>query len=124
MPLLDLFWTMLIFFLWFAWIMVVFTVLVDIFRNHQMGGFAKALWVFFVIVLPLLGVLIYLIANGDDMARRGLEEAQRRDQAARAYIQDAAGVSTADELQKLGQLHSDGLLTEAEFASQKARLLA
>ncbi|MDH4119072.1 MAG: PLDc N-terminal domain-containing protein, partial [Acidimicrobiia bacterium] len=83
MPLLDLFWTMLIFFLWFAWIMVVFTVLVDIFRNHQMGGFAKALWVFFVIVLPLLGVLIYLIANGDDMARRGLEEAQRRDQAAR-----------------------------------------
>ena len=124
MPLLDLFWTMLMLFLWFAWIMVVFNVVIDIFRNHDTNGFTKAIWVLFVILLPWLGVLVYLIANGDGMAQRGLQVAQQQDQAARAYIQDAAGVSTADELQKLSQLRSDGVLSEGEFAAQKARLLA
>jgi hypothetical protein len=124
MPLLDLFWTMLMLFLWVAWIMVVFSVVVDIFRNRDTGGFAKAIWVLFVIALPWLGVMIYLISNGGGMADRAMEEAARRDQAARAYIQQAASVSPADELEKLGRLHASGVLSEAEFASQKARLLA
>lgn len=111
-------------FLWFAWIMVVFSVVTDVFRNHETNGFTKAVWVLFVIVLPWLGVLVYLIANGDDMAQRGFQVAQTRDQAARAYIQEAASVSTADELQKLSQLRADGVLSESEFATQKARLLA
>lgn len=124
MPLLDLFWTIFIIFLWFAWIMVVFNVVADIFRNRTSSGATKALWVFFVILVPWLGVLVYLIANGDDMATRSMEMAQQRDQAARAYIQDAAGVSTADELQKLSQLKAEGVLSDAEFASQKSKLLA
>ncbi len=124
MPLLDLFWTMLMLFLWIAWITVVFSVIMDIFRNHDMGGFAKAIWVFFVIVLPWLGVIAYLIVNGDGMAQRSMAVAQQQDQAARAYIRDAASVSTADELQKLSRLQSEGVLSEAEFAAQKAKLLA
>lgn len=124
MPLFDLFWSMLWFFLFVAWIAVVFSVVVDIFRNHATNGFTKAIWVLFVIVLPWLGVLIYLIANGDGMAQRSMEVAQERDQATRAYIQQAASVSTANELQKLGQLHSQGVLSDSEFAAQKAKLLA
>lgn len=124
MPLFDVFWSMLWFFLFVAWISVVFSVVVDIFRNRDSSGFTKAIWVVFVILLPWLGVLTYVIANGDGMAQRTMEAAQERDQAARAYIQRAAGVSTADELQKLGQLHSQGALSDSEFAAQKARLLA
>ena len=125
MPLLDLFWTMLMLFLWIAWFWVVISVVIDIFRNRDTNGFQKALWVLFVIVLPWLGVLIYLIAQGDGMAERSLEVAQRNDEAAQAYIRSAAGAtSTADELDKLARLKDTGVITEAEFASQKARLLA
>lgn len=124
MPLFDLFWSMLWFFLFVAWISVVFSVVVDIFRNSATNGFTKAIWVLFVIVLPWLGVLIYLIANGDGMAHRSMEVAQQRDQAARAYIRQAASVSTADELEKLGQLHAQGVLSDSEFAAEKAKVLA
>ena len=123
MPLFDLFWSMLWFFLFVAWISVVLSVVVDIFRNRATNGLTKAFWVLFVIVLPWLGVLTYLIANGDDMAHRSMEVAAQRDRAAQAYIQHAASVSTADELQKLDQLRSQGVLSDSEFASQKARLL-
>jgi hypothetical protein len=126
MPLLDVFWSMMWFFLWVAWIWVLISVVADIFRNHDMGGFAKALWVLFVILVPWLGVLIYLIANGDDMSNRQMQSVMAQEQAQRAYIQSAAGTSPsmADELHKLSELKSAGVLSDAEFESQKARLLA
>lgn len=124
MPLLDLFWTMLMLFLWFAWFWVVISVVTDIFRNRETNGFTKALWVLFVIVLPWLGVLVYLIAQGDKMAERSLDVIRRREEAAQAYIRDAATApSTADELEKLARLRDTGVISETEFAAQKAKLL-
>ncbi len=127
MPLLDLFWAMLWFFLFFVWIWLLITVFVDIFRS-DMSGWAKAGWVIFVIVLPLLGVLIYLIAQGKTMQERSLKEAQDRDAAMRSYIQDAAGSgggsSAADEVAKLAKLHEEGAISEEEFSAAKAKLLA
>jgi hypothetical protein len=123
MPLLDLFWTMLMLFLWFAWIWVVISVVMDIFRSDDMGGAAKALWTIFVIALPWLGVLIYLIARGDGMSARAMTRAAEQEQAAQAYIRQAAQVSSADELAKLAQLKDSGVISEQEFNSQKAKLL-
>lgn len=122
MPLLDVLWAMLWFFLFVVWIWLLITIFVDIFRS-EMSGFAKALWVLFVIVLPLLGVLIYLIANGDDMRNRQVKQATDYEQAQRAYIQDVAGGSSADELEKLKGLHDQGVLTDEEFAAQKQKVL-
>ena len=123
MPLSDLFFTMLWFFLFFAWIWVLISIVTDIFRSDDMGGFAKALWLIFVLLLPLLGVLVYIIARGDGMTRRTIKQAAEQEQAARAYIQDAARVSPADELAELAELRSSGVITEEEFAAQKAKLL-
>ena len=89
---------MLWFFLFIVWIWLLITIFIDIFRSDDMGGFAKALWVVFIILIPWLGVLIYLIARGDSMAQRSMQAANERDRAARAYIQDAAGSSAADEV--------------------------
>jgi hypothetical protein len=125
-PMLGLFWTMLWWFLLFAWIMLLFRVIADIFRSHDLGGFAKAMWSIFVIVIPWLGVLVYLIARGRSMAERDLERARAHDEAFRSYVQDVSGssTSTADELTKLAQLHSQGVISDAELAQQKAKLLA
>ncbi|MEA2001592.1 MAG: SHOCT domain-containing protein [Actinomycetota bacterium] len=125
MPLFDLFWSMLWFFLWVAWIWAVIAVVSDIFRNRDLGGFAKAIWLVFVILIPWLGVLIYLIANGDDMAQRNVARSQERDQATRAYIQQASGsgTSTAAELKGLNELRTAGVLSDDEFNAQKAKLL-
>lgn len=124
MPLLDLFWTMLWLFLFFVWIWLVISIFIDIFRS-DMSGWSKALWVVFVIFLPLLGVLVYVIVNGDDMAARSVKQAQEADQAQREYIREAAGSapSTAEELEKLKGLHDQGVLTDEEFAAQKAKVL-
>jgi hypothetical protein len=123
-----MFWTFLWFFLWIAWIVVLFRVIFDIFRSKDMGGVGKALWVIFVIFLPFLGVLVYLIARGHGMAERDLSEAQARETAFRAYVQDAAassgGGGSADELTKLADLRDRGVISEDEFQAQKARLLA
>ncbi len=122
-PILGLFWSMLIFFLWFAWIMLVFQVIVDIFRS-DLGGLSKGLWSIFVIVVPWLGVLAYMITNGDNMASRQISDIRQSEDAAQAYIRSAAGgVSVADEIAKLSDLHSNGVLTDAEFAKQKERVL-
>jgi hypothetical protein len=126
-PLLGMFWTFLWFFLWIAWIVVLFRVIFDIFRSKDMGGWGKALWVIFVIFLPFLGVLVYLIARGHGMGERDLAEAQARDTAFRAYVQDAAttsGGGSADELTKLADLRDRGVISEDEFQAQKAKLLA
>jgi hypothetical protein len=124
-PLLGLFWTMMIWFLWIAWIVLLFRVIGDIFRSRDMGAMSKALWALFVIVVPWLGVLIYLIARGDSMADRDDERAQAQDEAFRTYVQQTTSSGgTADELAKLSQLQAQGVLTDGEFAQQKAKLLA
>jgi heme exporter protein D len=124
-PILGLFWTMLIFFLWFAWIMLLFRVFADIFRAKDMGGFAKALWSIFVLFVPFLGVFIYLIVRGRAMTDRDIEDAQAREEQFRSYVQQTAGTGggTADELTKLAQLKAQGVITDAEFEQQKAKLL-
>ena len=122
MPLLDLFWTMLAFFLFFAWMWVLITIFIDIFRS-PVSGWAKAGWVLFVIFLPLLGVLVYLIVHGGDMQKRSIEQAAAMEKAQRDYIQNVAGGSGADELEKLARLRDDGVLSDEEFTTQKAKLL-
>jgi Short C-terminal domain/Phospholipase_D-nuclease N-terminal len=123
-PLLGVFWTMLEFFLFFVWIWLLIIVFGDIFRSRDLGGFAKALWVIFVIVVPLLGVLVYLIARGGGMQERAVERAQERDQAFQNYVQQAAGPSsTADEVAKLADLKAAGAITEEEFQTGKAKIL-
>ena len=124
-PILGLFWTMLIFFFWVAWIIIVFRTIIDVFRNDDIGGFGKAFWLIFIIVVVWLGVLIYLIVHGGGMARRSIERQQAQEQAFSSYVrQTASADGTADELAKLADLHSRGVINDAEFASQKAKLLA
>ena len=127
MPLFDIFWAMLWLFLFITWIAALISVLGDVFRRRDMGGGLKALWVALLILLPWVGVLAYFITAGDGIARRRAEEARDEQDAIEAYIRDAAGgdaVSPADELRKLAELRDQGVLTEDEFAAQKARLLA
>lgn len=125
MPLFDLFWAMLWFFLWIAWLILLFRIFMDIFRADT-SGWAKAGWSLFVLFLPFLGVLVYLIAEGGNMTRRTMEQAQAIDEAQRAYIRQAAGSGggTADELEKLAGLRDKGVLSNEEFEAQKAKLLA
>jgi type VI protein secretion system component VasK len=124
-PLLGLFWTMLWFFLFVIWLILLFRVIADIFRSHDMGGFAKALWLIFVIVVPFLGVLVYVVARGHSMAQRDMESMQAQQQAFDTYVRETAGGgSTAGELEKLVELRDRGVITEQEFQSQKAKLLA
>jgi hypothetical protein len=124
MPLLDLFWAMLWFYLFFVWIWLLIVVFGDIFRSKDLSGVAKAFWILFLIILPLLGVLIYLISRGNAMSERAAQDAAEREKATRQYIQEAAGTtSSADELAKLSQLRDSGVLTAEEFAAQKAKLL-
>jgi len=125
-PILSIFWTMLEFFLFFLWIWLLISVFGDIFRSHDMGGLAKALWVLFVVIIPYLGVLIYLIARGGSMHERAEQQAARQQKAFDAYVKQTAGGSgggSADELAKLADLKSKGVLTDAEFEAQKAKLL-
>jgi heme exporter protein D len=123
-PLLGLFWSMMIFFLWFAWLMLLFRVFADIFRSRDMGGWAKGLWSIFVILLPFLGVFIYVIVNGRAMGERDLAAAQQREAEFQTYVRQTAGTSgAADQLTKLAALRDSGALTDAEFAAQKAKLL-
>jgi ABC-type multidrug transport system fused ATPase/permease subunit len=125
MPLLDVFWAMLWFFLFFAWLMLLFSIFADLFRR-DISGWAKAGWTVFLIVLPLLGALIYLIANGSEMQSRSRQQAVQMEQAQRDYIRSAAATSTstAEELSKLAALRESGVLTEEEFRSEKAKVMA
>jgi hypothetical protein len=121
----DFFWLMLWFFLWIIWIWLLIRVFGDIFRA-DMSGWAKAGWMVFILILPFLGVFIYLITQGDNMGRREVERIQAIDQAQRDYIRDAAGSSggIAEELEKLAALKDRGVISDAEFESQKSKLLA
>jgi len=124
MPLFDLFWSMLWFFMFFIWLMLLFRVFGDIFRSKDMGGWAKALWTIFVIVLPILGVLVYVVSRGAGMAERDVRDYQAAEAATQSYIREAAGsTSSADEIAKLAALRDRGVLSNEEFESQKAVLL-
>jgi hypothetical protein len=124
-PFLDVFWTMILFFLWVAWLVVLFRIIADVFRRHDTSGWVKALWIVFVIVLPFLGVLVYLIANGDEMGRRDVEASR----AARADFDDyvrsvADSGGPAAEIDRAKQLLDSGAIDQAEFEAIKARALA
>jgi hypothetical protein len=125
MPLLDLFWAMLWFFLFFLWIWLLITLFADIFRSDDLGGWGKAGWTIFIVVLPWLGALIYLIVRGKSMTERAMKQAADQEKAMRAYVQDVASSSTsvADEIGKLAALRDQGVLTADEFNAQKAALL-
>jgi hypothetical protein len=122
-PFLDVFWTILIFFCWVIWIWIVITVLVDVFRRDDIGGWAKAAWVVFVIVLPFLGVLIYLIVQHDGMRERSTREARSQKAEFDQYVRDAAGGSAA-EIAKAKELLDAGTITQQEFDAIKAKALA
>ncbi len=126
-PLLNLFWTMFIFFLWVIWIWILIMVFIDIFRSHDLSGWAKALWFLFVLFIPLIGVLVYLIVRGGSMHERAAQQAQQQDEAFRSYVKQAAADSpdsTADQLAKLADLRDRGVITPEDFERGKAKILA
>ena len=120
----QVFWSMLWFFLFFIWIWLLIVVFADIFRSRDLGGWAKALWVIFVIVFPYLGVFVYLIARGHKMSEHAAQAAQQQDAAMRQYVQQVAAPSPADELTKLAALRANGTIDEAEYQRLKAKALA
>ncbi len=124
-PLLGAFWTVFEIFLWVLWIWILIYVFIDIFRSHDLSGWAKALWFLFVLFIPLVGVLVYLIARGGEMHERAVQQAQQQDQEVRRYIQQTAAQGTpADQLAKLADLRDRGVITADEFEQQKAKILA
>jgi hypothetical protein len=126
-PLLNVFWTIMIFFIWVIWFWLLITVFIDLFRRHDLSGWLKALWAIFVIVLPYLGVFVYLITQGRHMAERNAREAQ----AAQAQLDDrirsvasSNGGGAASEIEKANQLLASGAITQAEFDQIKQKALA
>jgi ABC-type multidrug transport system fused ATPase/permease subunit len=125
MPLLDLFWTMFIFFLWIAWFWLLIAVFADIFRSDDLSGWGKTGWVVLTVFMPYLGVFIYLIARGRSMQDRQMRQQRELEEANAAYIRGVASApSTTEELARLAELRDSGALTEEEFTAQKAKILA
>jgi ABC-type multidrug transport system fused ATPase/permease subunit len=126
-PLLGAFWTIFIIFLWVIWIWILIWVFIDIFRSQDLSGWAKALWFLFVLLIPLIGVLVYLIARGGSMNERAAQQARQQNQEFPSYVQEAAADSpanTADQLAKLADLRDRGVISTQEFERQKAKILA
>ncbi len=124
-PFLDVLWTMLIFFAWIIWFWLLITVFADVFRRHDTSGFAKVLWIIFVIVLPFLGVFIYLIVNHDGMTQRSMKEAQTQRAQMDDYVRSVAGSGgAAAEIERAKGLLDSGAITQAEFDAIKAKALA
>jgi Short C-terminal domain/Phospholipase_D-nuclease N-terminal len=124
-PLLDAFLTMFWLFIWILWIFLLIRIITDIFRSHDLSGWGKAGWLIFVILLPFLGVFVYLIARGHHMTEHEISDVQRQDQEFRAYVRDAAGGDgQADQLSKLADLRDRGAITDAEFQQAKAKILS
>ena len=122
-PFLDIVWTMLIFFAWVIWFWILITILSDVFRRRDIGGGAKVMWTIFVILLPFLGVFIYLLTQNDGMAERKREEMEAAQAQSNAYIRSVAGGSAA-EIEKAKQLLDSGAITQAEFDTLKTKALA
>ena len=126
-PLLNVFWSMLYFFLWIIWIWILIMVFIDIFRSRDLSGWGKALWFLFVLFIPLIGVLVYLIARGGKMQQHAARDAQQQDQQFRQYVQEAAAsspASTADQLSTLAELRDRGVISAEEYDREKAKVLA
>ena len=123
-PFMDVLWSMIIFFFWVIWIWIVITVLMDIFRRHDIGGGSKALWVILVVILPWLGVLVYLIAQHDGMRERSVSQAQAQRREFDDYVRDTAGAGSAGEIAKAKELLDAGAITQEEFDTLKAKALA
>jgi hypothetical protein len=124
-PLLGVFWTIFEIFLWVIWFWILITVFIDIFRSHDLSGGAKALWFLFVLFIPLIGVLVYLIVRGGKMHERAVAQARQQDQQAREYIRETVDSGNpAEQLSKLADLREKGVITDAEFEQQKAKVLA
>jgi hypothetical protein len=122
----EVLWTMIWFTMLFIWIWLLIVVFSDIFRSHDIGGFAKFLWVLGIIIFPFLGIFIYLIARGHKMSEHAMEAAKAQDAAARQYIQDAAGTSAspAEELTRLADLKAKGVIDDAEFQRLKSKVVS
>ena len=119
-------WSLLWFFLFFVWIMLIFTIFGDIIRSQDMGGGAKAIWSIFIIFLPFLGIFIYLIVRGGGMGERQVAAAKRQNEQMQEYIQAttaSGGTSDAEQLAKLADLHASGKLDDAEYAAAKAKVI-
>jgi Short C-terminal domain/Phospholipase_D-nuclease N-terminal len=124
-PLLSVFWTIFEFAIWILWIWLLIWIFIDIFRSHDLSGWGKALWFLFVLIIPLVGVLVYLIVRGGSMHERAVQQARSDDAAFRSYVQQAAGgTSSADQLAKLADLRDRGVITSEEFEREKAKILA
>jgi ABC-type multidrug transport system fused ATPase/permease subunit len=124
-PVLGAFWTIFMIFLWVIWFWVLITIFIDLFRSHDLSGWAKALWFIFILILPLIGVLVYLIARGGKMHERQVQDAKVQERELRQYVQEAAGSqSSADQLAKLADLRDRGVITAEEFDREKAKILA
>ena len=125
-PVLDAFWTIFEIFAFVVWFWLLFVVLTDVFRSRDLSGWAKAAWTVFVLFLPLIGVLVYLIARGPSMHERAARQASQQDEAFRSYVQDAAGTSpsSADQLAKLADLRQQGVISADEFEQEKTKVLA
>lgn len=127
-PLLGAFWTVLWIFIWVMWIFLLFRIIADVFRDHELSGWGKAGWLIFLLFLPFLGAFVYVIARGSGMGQRDIEAAQAQNAAFQAYVRDAAGTGgtggTADELVKLADLRERGVISDAEFEQQKAKILS
>ncbi len=122
-PFLDVFWTMILFFAWFAWIWIAITCFIDVFRRDDIGGGGKALWVVFIIVIPFLGVLVYLIAQHDGMRERAISQQRAQKAAFDDYVRDAAG-GPASEIAKAKELLDSGAITQADFDAIKAKAVS
>jgi len=124
-PALGVFWTIFEIFAFVIWFWLLFTVLTDVFRSRDLSGLAKAAWTIFVLFLPLLGIVAYLIIRGRSMHQRAAQRAQQQEEAFRSYVQDAAGTpSSADQLAKLADLRQRGVISSAEFENEKTKVLA
>ena len=124
-PVLGVFWSMLIFFVWIAWFMLLFHIVGDVFRRRDASGVTKTAWLLFVLFVPFLGTFVYLIVNGDDMARRRIEEAEAARSQMDEYVRTTAGSGgAAAEIEKAKGLLDSGAITQAEFDAIKTKALA
>ncbi|MFE7777073.1 SHOCT domain-containing protein [Streptomyces sp. NPDC057445] len=126
-PVLGAFWTVMWIFLWVMWLVLLFRVILDIFRDHELNGWVKAAWLLFVLIIPFLGVLVYVVVRGNEMGKREIQHAQEQQEAFNTYIRQTAkadGSGTADELARLSELKTKGELTEDEFQKAKEKLLS
>jgi hypothetical protein len=123
-PFLDVFWTMLIFFVWVIWIWIVVTVLIDLFRRHDISGWGKAAWALFVIVLPYLGVFVYLITQGKGMAERRAEEIRAGQAAFDDHVRSVAATDPSEQIARAKELLDSGAIDQAEFDQLKRKALA